>query len=222
MAASEGANSLDDDLGTTETDDGSLDTILRQLEQEKQAWQPHGRSHSTGATNLPVDFILHKIQSVPLAEPEDFPEDNGNMTEDDMPNLPTPDDDVFLDGSGQGPAPQDKGGGWTATASATNGPIDHIIDVNGNGTTKDARWLEARTAEFRILDPAPAICTPDQGDDEPIRDYDMQEFAEKYFNIHMTNTGYTGAISKTVNIVRGRSQSVSVHTVTLVNFWKYI
>ena len=211
MASSEQANSLDDDLGTTETDDGSLDTILRELEQEKRLL-PSGRSHSTGASTIPVDFVLHKIQSVPLAEPEDFPEDNGNMTEDDMPALLTPDDDVFLgDESGQegeGPEPLDKGGGLQAAA---NGPLEHhIIDVNGNGTTKNARWLETRITEFRILDPAP-VSSPDQRDDEPIRDFDMQEFAEKYFNIHLTNTGYSGAISKTVNIVRGRSQSVSIY-----------
>ncbi len=210
MAVSD-AISLDDDLATTTSEgDGSLDTILRQLQAEKVSMDRK---------------VAHKrhTAAVPLAEPEDFLEDGGNLTEDDVPTVPTsegvtPDDHVFLDDPGGGHK-NDNGAQQevdtveqTLTlqhtqAAAVNGPfdIDHIMDVNGNGTTKSRRWIELK---MKALEESNGLDELDEVD--PEADYDMLDFAENYYNVHIHNTGYSGALTKTVNMVRRRSLGVSI------------
>ena len=239
MAGSEGACSLDDDLATTTTEDGSLDTILKQLEAEKRRMAALGEQHARRA--------------VPLAEPEEefLEEDDleGNNTDADVPNVPTsenvtPSDDVFL---GSGPEadnmptemPTETASPAASTPSDDLPPphtyhnpsiqgenhyvghyhhpvhphqvevdidqMDHFSAVNSNGLARSRKWLDFRIAELETLD------WQGQGEVEldPQADWDMLEFADKYYNVQIANTGYTGAISKTVNMVRRRSLTVS-------------
>lgn len=219
MAGSEGACSLDDDLATTTTEDGSLDTILKQLEAEKRRMLALAEQH-----NRPP---------VPLAEPEDefLDDDAANNTDADVPNVPTsenvtPSDEIFL-GSGHehdnnmptemrteidsdtSSSPEHELHKMDNTSFGNHHQVEVEIDpfsaVNSNGLARHKKWMEFRLAELETLDW--------QGDGDVEYDVncdnDMLEFAEKYYNVQIANTGYTGALSKTVNMVRRRSLTVS-------------
>lgn len=302
MAGSEGACSLDDDLATTTTEDGSLDTILKQLEAEKRRMAALGAAAAAAAAAEGAQDCAVRKACVPLAEPEeefldDAASSAGNNTDADVPNVPTsenvtPSDDVFL---GSGPDvdviimstempteevassscdreddDDDADDDESAPASplsprhcrpdahcGNNGgarvlreennyngmgarrglhetnrhrkyplpPIqtpspttqvdmdtDPFAAVNSNGLARSKKWLDFRIAELETLDWEGVDMDTDLN-----TDYDMLEFADKYYNVQIA-TGYTGAISKTVNMVRRRSLTVSVIIIKLLTF----
>ena len=200
MAVSDGACSLDDDLATTTTEDGSLDPILKQLEVEKR------RMTELGHGNI--------RPPVPLAEPEEefLDDDTANNTDADVPNVPTsenvtPSDEVFLDSGDDPPemAPPPEELEYDHEVAID---IDHMSTVMSNGLARSQKWQDFRIAELESLDWQNDIETVE----DPNAEYDILEFAEKYYNVQIANTGYTGAISKTVNMVRRRSLTVRTNS----------
>ena len=109
------------------------------------------------------------------------------------------------------------------TVIQMNGDLDmsleQIMDVNGNGTGKSKKWFEQKIAELENLEKTSVVAV-DGGSSGSDRMTDLDslapgleiiDFAEKYFNVHATGSGYTrSAISKTVSMVRRRSLSVSM------------
>ena len=97
--------------------------------------------------------------------------------------------------------------------------LEQIMDVNGNGTGKSKKWFEQKIAELEDLEKTSVVAV-DGGSSGSDRMTDLDslapgleiiDFAEKYFNVHATGSGYTrSAISKTVSMVRRRSLSVSM------------
>lgn len=105
------------------------------------------------------------------------------------------------------------------TVVQMNGNLDleQAMDVNGNGTGKSRKWFEQKIAELEELDKSSMVAV-DGGSsvsdrmtdlDGLVPGVEMVDFAEKYFNVHSSATGYTSALSKTVSMVRRRSISVS-------------
>ena len=206
--------SLDDVSSDTHTsrastmDCGSLDTILRQLEQERLRMERQ-RNRLCQASGLPP-YDRH-TSVVPLAEPEQFPDDGsvlmyGSGGPDDSDHVSSIDyisaeEDVFMcspDVSSDDTSRQD-------TPRVTL-RLDLLTDVNGNGTARSRGALSRRYDQMETSD-------DDSSGGEEVtteQEYDMASFADKYFNVHTSQTsGYGNAFT---NIVRRRSLSVSTFT----------
>jgi hypothetical protein len=69
---------------------------------------------------------------------------------------------------------------------------DHAEDLDNDDDEDDLASLAANAAS-----PTPSVFS------------DLIDFAEKYFNMHPVNAPYPSAITKTVNMVRRKSLSVS-------------
>ena len=171
---------------------------------------------------------------VPLAQLEEFSEENTLLTEDDLSNLASNGSRLsHISGlpCGDPLAPDGDSPGSPDTRDAASGSVNgpgvaatynhqphqqHIIDVNGNGTAKSKQWLNQPIECYddlqrMFVDNGVSGDEDDQDDEDDItRSYDFVEFADRYFNVHYSNTGYHGAISKTVSIVRRKSMSVSM------------
>ena len=149
----------------------------------------------------------------------------------DMTSLDS--DNVFADdpGGGEGGSGLDGSGRESSSSSQrtkscknSNGHLKSkftkdsaIMDSipHANGSANGRKWLEKRIAELEELE-RKTIASVEAysgaiGPGAQVQDLDFLEFAEKYFSVQVPNSGYTGAISKTVKIVRRKSLTVSIH-----------
>ena len=242
MATSEELGGRDSST-TTDPDTSpasSLPTTLAQLEQERL-----GQLMTTAAAHS-----LSKPRPPPLAYLEEFSEDNGMLTEDEVgSNMPSsedmlvepyvpqpPHDNDHMESAGGVNGGELEGRGYNSKPHAHhNGPIskyspsvesvgvgEHTtIDMNGNGYHQHKhgglhQWLDQKIESTLDLEKIFLENGGEESEDSDMEgEWDLLDFAERYYNVHTTNTGYTGAISKTVNMVRKKSNSVS--RLTFVN-----
>ena len=217
--------SLDDVSSDTQTsrttstmDCGSLDTILKQLEQERLRMERQ-RNRLWEASGQPP-YDSHYTATVPLAEPEQFPDDgsvipfqgrDGPVDSDHISSIEclSVDEDVFMcspDASSEDTSRQE--------TSRITPRLDLITDVNGNGTARSRGLLSRRCDQLETSD------EESSGNEEETttqQDYDMATFAEKYFNVHTSQTGGYG--NAFTSIVRRRSLSVSTHKIVYYYYW---
>ena len=190
--------SLEDELASPATEGGSMDTTLQELVREKSGLPPA----SSGDV-------------VPLAQPEDFPEDSAPFTDDDLDQIIPKDDqqdDVSLTDPGGG-----RGLGTRATTGGACADIQ-LMDVNGNGVTKCTKqWLEQKLLELEELEWA-GLSADEDAETDALTFHDIRHYADLYYNNHITNSGYTGALTKTVNMVRRRSLTVSKNVVLIIMY----
>ena len=168
-------------------DCGSLDTILRQLEQERLRMERQ-RNRLTG--------LCGGRQYPPLAEPEQFPDDTSILLEENISTRTTSsvecvssDEDVFLCSSND------------SIDSMQHFKLELFNDANGNGTTKTQNSFCRKYKELEEVD--------ESSDDDDVDEYDdnLSELAERYYNIHTSHSStYSNALT---SIVRRRSLSVS-------------
>ena len=208
--------SLDDMSSDTHTsrttstmDCGSLDTILRQLEQERLRMERQ-RNRLCQASGLPP-YDRHHTSVVPLAEPEQFaddgsllmcgaggPEDSDHISSIECLSV---EEDVFM----CSPDVSSDNTSRNETPRVTL-RLDLITDVNGNGTARSRGLLNRRCDQLETSDEDDSASEAEDMTSQ--QDYDMAAFAEKYFNVHTSQTsGYGNAFT---NIVRRRSLSVSI------------
>lgn len=186
---------------------------------------------------------------VPLANLEEFSEENGVSPVDDVRSNAvhsrTSGGSASASSEGSGSssprrqAPSSTGrrhGGRKRTRlkadKALNGPVNnggpldqHIVDMNGNGLPQNHKFHVHNISCYEDLE---GIFAGEDRDGESegegegkVEDCalasggntdcscDLMEFAEKYFNVHTLSTPYPAAITKTVNMVRKKSLTVS-------------
>ena len=152
--------------------------------------------------------------SVPLADLEEFSENGEIPSTDDCASnmLCSP------SSSSDGDSPHKELAGASVTKArkrnkarkkAMNGPLSsvphHVVDMNGNGMTKNQRWLNKHIQSYEDLEKTFTGNGTSEDSDHTQGDYDMVEFGEKYFNVHVIGSAYTSALTKTVNMVRRKS-----------------
>ena len=159
---------------------------------------------------------------VPLAKMEDFSVGNGFLTDaTSVSNLQNSD----VASSVASETGMSMGSMHAMALTPMNGDVcrsrHKVIDVNANGISKQRRqWTGPNICNYQDLESI-LLGDSDNDDDDDADDddgdsvsssrCDMTEFAERYFNVqHVTTTGYSGPLSKTVNRVKKRASRVSV------------
>ena len=162
---------------------------------------------------------------VPLAKMEDFPVENGFLTDAaSVSNLHNSD----VASSAASETGMSMGSMHAMALTPMNGDVcrsrHKVIDVNANGITKQRRqWTGPNICNYQDLESI-LLGDSDNDDDDDVDDddggdsvsssrCDMTEFAERYFNVqHVSTTGYSGPLYKTVNRVKKRASRVSLVT----------
>ena len=224
ITASEGTVAVSDDVTLLP----HLCPQQEQQQQQQQQQQPNRTSQADGG----VTSI-----TVPLAEMEEFSEmENSAST---LPEACVSTESLEgpckcptgADADAASVLADCSGGSAAQSDTRMNGPLQRtVVDVNCNGKhrrqSRHSQILKYQDlldtfmdtysqdstgeAEEGDLQPQPQLQQDDQEDSAAAPpDYNFLEFAEKYYNVHCANTGYSGAFSKTVNMVRRKSLAVS-------------
>ncbi len=148
--------------------------------------------------NVPSD----KRQNVPLAEPED-----DTTLSDDI--LACSDDEK---NNGQIQQCEEAWEEWNIQNGihdgTTNIPCSVALSVNGlyqDEARVERTMLEEHYSDKENCGPEVFLVDNTSSSDE----FNILDFAEKYYNVHTHGSGHSNAFSKTVSMVRRRSLSVS-------------